>query len=273
MTIIMMGLLMDDFIWRALIAGTGVALIEGPIGCFIVWRRMAYFGATLAHAALLGVALGFLFEFNITLGIIFVSVAISFLLFGLQNQRQLATDTLLGILAHGSLATGLVVLAFMDNLRVDLMAYLFGDILAVTMRDLIWIYAGGIGCLFGLFSIWSRLLAMTVHEDLAKVEGVQVARIRLTYMLLIAIIVAVGMKIVGILLIVSLLIIPAATARRWVATPEQMAVFASVFGVLSVAGGVFGSIQWDTPTGPSIVLVATIFFFLSILLPGCRLSH
>lgn len=156
----------------------------------------------------------------------------------------------------------------MDNLRVDLMAYLFGDILAVTMRDLIWIYAGGIGCLFGLFSIWSRLLAMTVHEDLAKVEGVQVARIRLTYMLLIAIIVAVGMKIVGILLIVSLLIIPAATARRWVATPEQMAVFASVFGVLSVAGGVFGSIQWDTPTGPSIVLVATIFFFFRSCCPA-----
>lgn len=258
---------MDDFIWRALIGGVGVALIAGPIGCFIVWRRMAYFGATLAHAALLGVALGFLFEFNITLGIIVVSIAISFVLFGLQNQRRLATDTLLGILAHGSLAAGLVVLAFMDNLRVDLMAYLFGDILAVNIHDIIWIYAGGLGCLIGLMSIWSRLLAMTVHEDLAKVEGVQISRIRLAYMLLIAVIVAVGMKIVGILLIVSLLIIPAATARRWVATPEQMALLASLFGVLAVCGGVFGSVQWDTPTGPSIVVIATIFFFVSWLVP------
>lgn len=263
---------MDDFIWRALIAGIGVALIAGPVGCFVVWRRMAYFGATLAHAALLGVALGFLFDFNLTLGIIAVCVGISIILVGLQKQRWLAMDTLLGILAHGALAAGLVVLAFMDNLRVDLMAYLFGDILAVNARDIIWIYVGGLGCLIGLAGIWSRLLAMTVHEDLARVEGVGIARVRLIYMLLIAVIVAVGMKIVGILLIVSMLIIPAAAARQLAATPEQMAGMASLIGVLAVAGGVFSSVQWDTPTGPTIVVVAILIFFVAALLP-MRKAH
>ncbi|MEX2449486.1 MAG: iron chelate uptake ABC transporter family permease subunit [Rhodospirillales bacterium] len=261
---------MDDFLVRALVAGVGVALVAGPVGCFIVWRRMAYFGATLAHAALLGVALGFLFEVSLTIGIIVVCVGISLLLAALQYQRRLATDTLLGILAHGALAAGLVVLAFMKSLRVDLMAYLFGDILAVDTLDIVWIYAGGIGCLIALACIWSRLLSMTVHEDLAKVEGVNVTLIRLIYMLLIAVVVAVGMKIVGMLLIISMLIIPAAVARRFAATPEQMAALASLIGIVAVGLGLFSSLRWDTPAGPTIVVVATLLFFLSLAVPALR---
>jgi zinc transport system permease protein len=258
---------MDDFIWRALVAGLGVAAISGPIGCFIVWRRMAYFGATLAHAALLGVALGFLFDVRINVGIVVVCIGVSLLLAALQQQRKIATDTLLGILAHGALAAGLVVLSFMESVRVDLMAYLFGDILAVSIQDIIWIYAGGTACIIGLCALWSRLLAMTIHEDLARVEGVNVSWVRLFYMLLIAIVVAVGMKVVGMLLIISMLIIPAAVARQFAKTPEQMAFLASVIGMVSVSLGIFSSLQWDTPAGPSIVVIATLMFFLTYLLP------
>jgi zinc transport system permease protein len=259
--------LMDDFVVRALVAGLGLAVVAGPLGCFVVWRRMAYFGATLAHAALLGIALGFLFDVSPTLGIIFVCAAVSIVLVGFQRQKKLSDDTVLGILAHGALAAGLIVISFMEQLRVDLLGYLFGDILAVTTMDIVWIYGCGAVALVVLALIWRPLLSMTVHEDMARVEGVAITRVRLVFMLLIAVVIAVAMKIVGILLIVSVLIIPAATARRLSASPEQMAVFAGFIGCVAVAGGMASSMTWDTPAGPSIVTVAALVFFAVMLVP------
>jgi zinc transport system permease protein len=259
---------MDDFVGRALVAGLGLALVAGPLGCFVVWRRMAYFGATLAHAALLGIALGFLFDVSPTLGIIFVCTAVSFALVGFQRQKKLSDDTVLGILAHGALAAGLIVISFMEQLRVDLLGYLFGDILAVTTIDIVWIYGCGAVSLVVLALIWRPLLSMTVNEDMARVEGVPITRVRLVFMLLIAVVIAVAMKIVGILLIVSVLIIPSAAARRLSASPEQMAVFAAMIGCVAVAGGMASSMTWDTPAGPSIVTVAALVFFMVMFLPA-----
>ncbi|MBW6509042.1 MAG: zinc ABC transporter permease subunit ZnuB [Desulfuromonadales bacterium] len=258
----------DDFILRALIGGLGVALIAGPFGAFVVWRRLAYFGDTLAHSALLGVALGFLLSINLTLGVIVVCQLLALLLFIGQRQRLLANDTLLGILSHGALSLGLVVLAFMPNLRIDLMAYLFGDILAIGITDLLWIYVGGGTALVGLLWLWQPLLAITIHEDLARVEGIAVQRINSLFLALIALTVAVMMKVVGLLLVTSLLIIPAATARRFAGSPEGMALLAGVFGCCAVTGGLGASYYWDTPTGPSIVVVACVIFLLSILVPA-----
>jgi zinc transport system permease protein len=263
-----MGPPMDDFVGRALVAGLGLALVAGPLGCFVVWRRMAYFGATLAHAALLGIALGFLFDVSPTLGIIFVCTAVSFALVGFQRQKKLSDDTVLGILAHGALAAGLIVISFMEQLRVDLLGYLFGDILAVTTIDIVWIYGCGAVSLVVLALIWRPLLSMTVNEDMARVEGVPITRVRLVFMLLIAVVIAVAMKIVGILLIVSVLIIPSAAARRLSASPEQMAVFAAMIGCVAVAGGMASSMTWDTPAGPSIVTVAALVFFMVMFLPA-----
>jgi len=271
----------DDFLWRALLGGLGVAVIAGPLGCFIVWRRMAYFGDTLAHSALLGVALGFLFNLKLipnmtlTLGSLLmlttlgVCIAIALLLVILQSQKRLATDTLLGILAHSALSLGLVAIAFLqgEGLRIDLYAYLFGDLLAVTRTDLYWIYGGGGLVLLSLVFLWQSLLSATVHEELAQVEGVPVAWVRLLFMLMVALVIAVAMKIVGILLITSMLIIPAATARSFARSPEQMAVFASLIGGIAVAMGLYMSWHWDTPTGPSVVLAATFLFILTFLLP------
>lgn len=258
---------MDDFLIRALAGGIGVALVAGPLGSFVVWRRMAYFGATLSHAALLGIALGLLVDLNVHVGILLVCLAVSLLLLALHRSQRLATDTLLGILAHTTLALGLVVLSFMDSVRVDLLGYLFGDILAVSRGDLVWIFAGGALALAALAYIWSPLLLMTVHEELALVEGVAVERVSLAFMLVLSIVIAVAMQIVGLLLIVSLLIIPAATARRMAVTPEGMAALASVAGCIAVAAGLGSSLQWDTPAGPSIVLAASLLFAASLLLP------
>lgn len=261
---------MDDFLIRAVFGGVGVALAAGPLGCFLVWRRMAFFGAALSHSALLGVALGFLLGINLTLGIALFCLLLATLLLLLERQRFLASDTLLGILAHGTLAVGLVTIAFMENLRIDLMAYLFGDVLAVDIEDLYLIYGLAIVTAVALFFVWRPLLSITVEEDIAAVEGVPVTRVRLVFVLLIATLVAVGMKVVGMLLIISLLIIPAAAARRLSKTPEQMAVIAVVMGALSVVLGLFGSLQWDIPSGPAIVAVAVLIFGVIITWPRWR---
>ena len=258
---------MDEFIVRALIGGLMVAAVAGPLGSFVVWRRMAYFGDTLAHSALLGVALGFLIGISTNITVIVLCVALALLLVLLQGQRRLASDTLLGILAHSSLSLGLVVLSFMEGLRVDLFAYLFGDILAVTWGDVGWMLIGGSVALVLLLLIWRPLLALTVHEDLARVEGQPAQWISLGFMLLIALVIAVAMKVVGILLITSLLIIPAATARRFARTPEQMGLIAAILGMLAVLGGIGGSLYWDTPTGPSIVVAAAALFAAISLVP------
>jgi zinc transport system permease protein len=250
----------DDFLVRALVGGIGVALMAGPLGCFVVWRRMAYFGSALAHSALLGVALGFLLGIDLTVGVLALCVMLALLLLLMERQRALPSDTLLGILAHSSLAVGLVVVAFMDRLRIDLMGYLFGDVLAVGMRDIGLIWAMLAATLVLLVLIWRPLLSTTVHEDLAAVEGVRVGPVRLLFMLMIAAVIAVGMQVVGILLIVSLLIIPAAAARRMVGTPEAMAVLAALLGAASVALGLAGSWHLDIPSGPAIVVAATGFF-------------
>lgn len=261
---------MDDFLVRALAAGVGVALVAAPLGVFVVWRRMAYFGDTLAHSALLGVALGFLLGISLNLAVISVSLLIALLLLALQNRKQLATDTLLGILAHSALSVGLVVMAFQQDVRVDLMGYLFGDILAVTITDLLWVWGGGVVVLTVLALVWQQLLAITVHEELAQVEGVPVLRTRLLFMLMIAMVIAVSMKIVGVLLITSMMIIPAAAARRFSSTPEQMAVVAALIGILAVGLGLAGSWFGDTPAGPSIVVSAALLFLVVQLLPARR---
>lgn len=256
--------MIEDFLWRALAAGVGVALVAGPLGCFIVWRRMAYFGDSLAHSALLGVALGLIFGLNLTLGVVVSSITLALLLVLLQRQRRLASDTLLGILSHAGLALSLVALSFFETLRIDLLSYLFGDVLAVTMIDLLWIYGGGLLALAVLAVIWRNLLAATIHEELALAEGVPVVAVRLCFVMLIALVIAIAMKVVGILLITALLIIPAAAARQFARTPEQMALLAAVVGAAAVVLGLMGSMRWDTPAGPSIVTGAVALFVLCL---------
>lgn len=255
----------DDFFSRALIGGFGVAVVAGPLGCFIIWRRLAYFGDTLSHSALLGVATALLLELNITLSVFIVSVLVALMLLVLQKRASLSSDALLGLLAHSVLAIGLVVLAFMSWVRVDLMGFLFGDILAITTVDLALIWGGGAVVLAILAKIWKALFAATVSYDLALAEGGKPDQVNLVFMVLMAAVIAVSMKIVGVLLITALLIIPAAAARRFATSPEQMAVVAIILGIVSVYIGLNGSLEFDTPAGPSIVVAALACFVLSVL--------
>lgn len=257
--------MLDDFFVRALVAGIGIALVAGPLGCFIVWRRLSYFGDTLSHSALLGVAVALLLEVNVTLAVFVVSALVSVIMVALQSRSELSSDALLGLLSHSALALGLVALSFLTWMQVDLMGLLIGDVLSVSKVDIGIIYLGGFGVLVILLMIWKQLFAATVNYELAKAEGNNPDRVNIIFMLLMAMVIAISIKIIGVLLITAMLIIPAAAARRVSFSPEQMALYASIIGVLSVVAGLYGSLEFDIPSGPAIVVASLVFFLLSLL--------
>lgn len=264
----MLQLLTTDFVIMALIAGCSLAIASGPLGSFMVWRRMSYFGDTLAHSALLGVALGLITGGDPQFAIVVSGVTLAILLSLLDRNPTIATDTLLGILAHSSLALGVVVLSLTSSVRVNLEAYLFGELLTISSRELIWVLVIITVVLAVIARYWNGFLSSTVHSELAEVEGHDTKKLSLILIILIALTIAVSMKIVGVLLITSLLIIPPATARKFSKTPEKMALNASLIGVACVILGVFLAFYLDTPVGPSIVVIAAGFFLLSYIAPA-----
>ena len=256
--------MLDDFMVRATLAGIGVALAAAPLGCFVVWRRMAYFGESTAHFAMLGIALSLTFEFSVFAGAILLSLIMASLV-TLTQGRSLYSDTLLGVMGHMSLAAALVIVSFISGIRIDLMAYLIGDILAVSHMDLLLIWFGAALIISLIIWRWSPLLLVTLNEDLASANGFNPKRESFVLTIALSIVVAVGIKVVGVLLIVSMLIIPAAAARSLSSTPEGMAIIASLIGILSAILGFNSAYILDTPTGPSIVCIASIFFLGSLL--------
>lgn len=257
--------MLDDFILRAALAGIGVALAAAPLGCFVVWRRMAYFGDATSHAAILGVALALATDLPIFAGVLAVALAMALIITTL-SERQVSTDALLGVLAHSALALGLVAVSLIEGVRVDLESYLFGEILAVTVTDLAVIWTGAGLVLALLIWRWQALLTATLSSDLASASGISPRREQLILTFALAITVAVAIKVVGALLIAAMLIIPAATARPFARTPEAMAAYAVVIGMLSALGGLSGAFAFDTPAGPSIVTMAAALFAISAAL-------
>jgi zinc transport system permease protein len=243
--------MLDDFFTRAMIAGIGLAMVTGPLGCFVVWRKLAYFGDTLAHAALLGVALSLLSSVNVTLAVFVVAMSVAFSLLALQKRSALSSDALLGMLSHGSLAIGL---------------------LAVTRFDLAVVYLGGAVVLSAMVWAWKPLFAVTVNRDLAAAEGIDVAVYDVLLMVLLAAVVAVSIRIVGVMLITSLLIIPAGAARRLSSGPVMMALLSAIIGAVAVLGGLYASLEFNTPSGPSIVAVALLLFVIGLVIPSHRLE-
>ena len=258
-------LMFDDFIFRAFAAGIGLALITGPLGCFIVWRRLSYFGDTIAHSALLGVVIAYALNFNIVIAVFAVSCFIALSLLYLQRRTNLPDDALLGLLAHSVLAIGLVLLGILSFIRIDLMGLLFGDILSVNVTDLLFVWIGGSIVLVVLILIWRPLFAGTVNLELAKAEGLNPDLANAIFTLLIASVIAISIKIVGILLITGLLIIPASASRNLSSTPIQMAIISSVIGVTCVVLGLQSSMIWNSPTGPTILAIALGVFIITLL--------
>ena len=254
--------MLDDFFWRATLAGIGLTLAAAPLGCFIVWRRMAYFGDATAHASMLGVALSLSTSLPILPSVLFIVLFMAITVSSFSG-RGFAMDTLLGVMAHSLLAFGLVAVSFLSGVRIDLMAYLFGDILAVSKMDLLLIWIGTL-LVIGLIRFrWSGLLLSTLNKDLALASGFYPKREELILTIALAIVVAVAIKVVGVLLIVAMLIIPAASARAFSKTPEMMVGLAALFGISASVIGLRLSYFFDAPTGPMMVCIATGIFILS----------
>ena len=247
--------MLDDFLVRALIAGIGIALVAGPLGCFVVWRRLSFFGDTLAHSALLGVLLSITFNINVSITIFAVSSLVALLLLRLQKTTNLAGDSLLGLISHSSLAIGLVILGFLSFIRFDIMGVLFGDILSVNTNDILAVWIGGGLILIVLWYIWKPLFASTVNFELAEAEGMRPERVNAIFTILLAALIAISIKMVGVLLITGLLIIPTAMARNLSNNPKQMVILSIIGGLLSVFIGLYASLEINTASGPSIVTV------------------
>jgi zinc transport system permease protein len=261
--------MLDDFLVRAALAGLGVAIAAAPLGCFVVWRRMAYFGEATAHAAILGVALALAFSLPILPSVLVVALIMASAVSALTG-RGYAMDTVLGVLAHSALAAGLVAVALLGDIRLDLMAFLFGDILAVNTTDLMVIWGGAAAVLMLMITRWSALLMATLNPDLARSSGIDPRREELVLTLALAIVVAVAIKVVGVLLIAALLVIPAAAARPMARTPEAMAIGAVTIGAAAALGGLWAALMLDTPTGPTIVCVAALLFLISAVVGAIR---
>ena len=257
--------MLDDFIVRAIIAGIGIALVTGPLGCFVVWRRLSFFGDTLAHSALLGVLISITLDINVSLTIFVVASLVAILLLRLERTTNLAGDSLLGLISHSSLAIGLVILGFLSFIRFDVMGVLFGDILSVNSNDLLVIWIGGALILVVLSYIWKPLFASTVNYELAEAEGMKPVRVNAIFTILLAALIAISIKMIGVLLITGLLIIPTAMARNLSDNPRQMVILSIIGGLLSVLIGLYASFEINTSSGPSIVVVALILFILSLM--------
>ena len=255
----------DDFFIRALVAGVGIAIVVGPLGCFVIWRRLSYFGDTLSHSALLGVTLAYSFSLNISLSVFIISAVVALLLINLQKRTKLAGDSLLGLLAHSTLAIGLVLIGFLSYIRFDLMGLLFGDILAVTIEDIALVWVGGFVILGILYFIWKSLFSATVNYDLSAAEGMKPEVSNFIFTLLLAGVIALSIKMIGALLITGLLLIPAATARNISNSPNQMVFLATIVGIISVIAGLFTSLELNTSSGPTIIVVALILFIVSLV--------
>ena len=257
--------MLDDFFIRALLAGIGVAIVTGPLGCFVIWRRLSYFGDTLSHSALLGVTMAYSFDLNIAISVFLISSVLALILIQLQKKTNLPGDALLGLLAHSSLAVGLVVIGFLTFIRFDIMSLLFGDILAVTVDDIFIIWIGGAIILLILRLIWKPLFASTVNYELAEAEGLNPDRAKAIFTILMAAVIAISIKMVGLLLITGMLIIPAAMARNISNSPQKMVLYSIIGGLLSVILGLFSSLEFNTSSGPSIIMAALVLFILSLL--------
>ncbi|MEQ1718066.1 MAG: metal ABC transporter permease [Hyphomicrobium sp.] len=258
----------EPFFLRALAAGIALAMIAAPLGCIVIWRRMAYVGETLAQASLLGVALGLALQINLTFTVIVAAIVAALVLIAFGQQRLLALDSVLGLMHHATLALGIIAISLLKGPSVDLMSFLFGDVFAVTNGDLAWALLGGTFVLAAMLYLWKPLVRLSLDADLATAEGVDPVIPKALFDILLAVTIAVAMKIVGILLVMAFLIVPAAAARPLARTPESMAVMAALIGAVSVAGGLTLSLAYDTPGGPSIVLAMTVIAAVSLLAAG-----
>lgn len=262
--------MLSAVVLTALAAGGMLSLLLGPLGCLVVWRQMAYFGDAISHAALLGVALALVGSLPFTPAIFAVALLVAGALTAWMRDTRFHADTLLGFLAHGTLAIGLLIVALSGYTQVDVNSFLFGDILTLSISDIISVAILTVIGLGILVWHWRGLVLATLEPNLAAVEGYPVMRLNYLLVAVLAGTIAVAIKLVGVLLITALLIMPAAAARPLAHSPAGMAIWAAGLNLLAITSGIALALQWDVPTGPTIVVMAMLLCLLTLAIDRFR---
>jgi zinc transport system permease protein len=255
--------MLDGFLLNAIIGGLSIAIIAGMLGSFVLWQKMAYFGDALSHSALLGVTIGILLGINLSLAV--ALTAIVFAIAFNHNKLRYSSDTTLGVLSYSSLSLSIIIASY-SNIKMDLMGYLFGDILVINTNDIYCLIIAAIFISVWIYYYWSKLILLCISPELLQAEGVNIHYLKLSFTMILALFVAIAFKIVGILLITAMLIIPAASALSISRTPWQMVFFAMLIGCITVITGVIAAVFFDLPTGPSIILASSCCLILTNLI-------
>jgi zinc transport system permease protein len=255
---------LDDFLLRALFAGLIMVVIAAPMGCLMVWQRLAFLSDTLGHAAVMGVGLGLMLQIEPLYGVLAVALVIVFSLSRVSHFNNALSETTLAIISHTGLAGGIILVGLLPAPTVNLEAILFGDLLATTRGDLLNLLLTTIVLLVLLLRYWRAFVAVSVSREIAQAEGIEVRRVQALMYVMIALLVAVMMKVMGVLLIAAMLVIPTSSARLFSRSPEQMVLISGLYGLAALGGGLTGSFQFDWQTGPAIVISATLLLLLTL---------
>lgn len=256
----------EPFMVRALLSALLLGPLCGLLGVFVIARRMAFFSDTISHAALAGVALGFWWGLDPGWPMLLFSLLVAGGMMWLKENTQLLTDTIMALLLSGSVAFGIVLLSVLKGTPSLVHGYLFGDILAIGNQE-VWMAAGLFLVIVPvLFFHLPPLTLVTVESDLAHVSGLRVRTWNYMFVLVLTLTVAVTIRLLGIILVTSLLVIPPAAARNLSGNLRQQLLFSMGLGLVGGISGTILSYQFDLPCGPTIVLSSIGLFFLS--LPG-----
>lgn len=255
---------LDDFLVRSVIAGLIMVAIAAPMGCLMVWQRLAFLSDTLGHAAVMGVGLGLLLEVTPVFGVLAVALLIVYSLNRVNSLNSALSETTLAIISHTGLAGGIILVGLLPAQSVNLEAILFGDLLATTRADLVRLLITTVVLLLLLLHHWRSFVAVSVSREIAQAEGIQVRKVQFLMYIMIALLVAVMMKVMGVLLIAAMLVIPTTSARLFSRSPEQMVAVSALYGLAALAGGIGSSFQFDWQTGPAIAVSATLLLLATL---------
>ena len=262
---------MDNFILLAIISGIGIAFITGLLGCFVVWKKMAYFGESLGHSAVLGIGIGLLLGIGDNIAVLLVIITFSLIVTYLQNKEAFSNDLILAVLAHGLLSIGIILISINPDPNFNLHSFLFGDILTVSLNEIFLIFLSAIFIYLIILTNWKALLITIISKDLAKSQNINNFKIELLFTFTMALAVAISIKIIGALLITSMLIIPSSCAKQLVNNPKNMVIISIIISILSILIGILCSYYFDIPSGPAIILTSFSAFFIINLLKSKKL--
>ncbi|KDB19613.1 metal ABC transporter permease [Wolbachia endosymbiont of Glossina morsitans morsitans] len=255
-------MLTQDFFINSLVAVVVISLVTGALGSFMIWQRLSYLGDSLSHSSLLGVALALIFEISPSLSIMLIAITFAILL-SLNFNRLYSADTILNIVTNVVLSSSLILMSFLPSGNNSIISSLFGDILTLDQSDIVLIFLTSAVVTLILIFRWRYWLMISINQDLAVVEKINVNFVRLEFLITLAIFIAIAAKLIGILLVAAFLLIPAASARLISKTPMEMIIVATVFSVISGISGLMLSASFDLLTGPAIILVAAVYLIIA----------